>query len=101
MSVNHRELMDSALRKATELADENLYAVLQLAEGDWQLGALLQPPPDPVRSEAGSPSDVGSVREVMCPDLYQAITSGSINRVNDLLGPLVETTHINAVNHGI
>lgn len=96
MSVN----LDSALRKANDLNDEQLYAALLLAEGDQRLSSLLQPPLDHLRAEADLPLDEGSRRQAMCPDLYRAMLSGSINRVNELLGLQEEMTRINNVSHG-
>ena len=77
MSVN----LNSALRKANDLKDEKLYATLLLAEGDRKLAALLQPPIQHVRGEADLPLDEGSRQQPMCPELYRAMLSGSINRV--------------------
>ncbi|KAJ3686610.1 hypothetical protein LUZ61_015774 [Rhynchospora tenuis] len=79
------DLLTNALRKARDLEDENLCAALQLAEGDERWNALLCPPDrDPAR--CGMDVQLFVERHVMCPDLYQATLSGSINRVNELLG---------------
>ncbi|XP_078150507.1 protein ACCELERATED CELL DEATH 6-like [Carex rostrata] len=90
MSIN----LNSALWKANDLKDEKLYAALLLAEGDRRLAALLQPPPDHVSVEADLPLDEGSRRQAMCPDLYRATQTGSIDRVMELLGFTEEMTSI-------
>ncbi|KAJ1693244.1 hypothetical protein LUZ63_009942 [Rhynchospora breviuscula] len=86
------DLLANALRKARDLEDENLYAALQLAEGDERWNALLCPPLDPARCAIDV--QLFDERQFMCPDLYQATISGSINRVNKLLGLTDETTRI-------
>ncbi|KAF3336503.1 Ankyrin repeat-containing protein [Carex littledalei] len=95
MSVN----LDRALRKANDLQDEKLYAALLLAEGDQRLSSLLQPPLDHLRAGADLPLYEGSRRQAMCPDLYRAMLSGSINHVIELLGLQEEMTRINNVSH--
>ncbi|KAJ1693246.1 hypothetical protein LUZ63_009944 [Rhynchospora breviuscula] len=84
------DLLANALSKARDLEDDNLCAALQLAEGDERWNALLCPPLDPAR--CGTNVQLFDERHVMCPDLYQATQSGSINRVNELLGFTDETT---------
>ncbi|XP_078150506.1 protein ACCELERATED CELL DEATH 6-like [Carex rostrata] len=95
MSIN----LNSALWKANDLKDEKLYAALLLAEGDRRLAALLQPPVDDVEDEADLPLDKGSRQHAMCPDLYRAIQSGSINRVMELLGFKENLTCRNYASH--
>ncbi|KAJ3690588.1 hypothetical protein LUZ61_019752 [Rhynchospora tenuis] len=87
------DLLANASRKARDLEDENLCAALQLAEGDERWNALLCPPLDPAK--CGTDVQLFDERHVMCPDLYLATLSGSINRVNELLGLTNETTTIN------
>lgn len=97
MSIN----LNSSSWKAHDLKDEELYAALLLAEGDRRLAALLQPPHDHVRGKGDLPLDEGIGRHAMCPDLYRATKSGSINRVMELLGFKEEMTSINGASHGI
>ncbi|XP_078149942.1 protein ACCELERATED CELL DEATH 6-like isoform X2 [Carex rostrata] len=89
MSIN----LNSSSWKAHDLKDEELYAALLLAEGDRRLAALLQPPHDHVRGKGDLPLDEGIGRHAMCPDLYRATKSGSINRVMELLGFKEEMTN--------
>ncbi|KAF3339016.1 Ankyrin repeat-containing protein [Carex littledalei] len=95
MSVN----LNSALRKASDLKDEKLYAALLLAEGDRRLAGLLRTPLQHVSGDADLPLDEGRRQQPMCPELYRAMLSGSINRVFELLGLQEEMTRINDVSH--
>ncbi|XP_078182383.1 protein ACCELERATED CELL DEATH 6-like [Carex rostrata] len=101
MSVINQEIMASA-RRGSELKDRDLIvAALQLAESAERLAALLQAPVDPVQSGANVPIEIGSQRDFMCPDLYRATVSGSIDRVNGLLGLIEETTSIHDGAHDV
>ncbi|KAJ3698027.1 hypothetical protein LUZ61_001732 [Rhynchospora tenuis] len=95
---------DRALQKANDLEDDNLSAALQLADRDGRWEALLRPPEvPPGRSETELPLIEGSQRHVMCPDLYRATLSGSINRVDQLLRLTVteEITRTNDEYHDV
>ncbi|KAJ4760945.1 Ankyrin repeat family protein-like [Rhynchospora pubera] len=88
------DLLANALRKASNLEDEDLCSFLRLAEGDERWKALLCdlcPPLDPARS--GIDVQLFDDTQVMCPHMYQAALSGSINLVNELLGLTDGTTH--------
>ncbi|KAJ4813412.1 Ankyrin repeat family protein-like [Rhynchospora pubera] len=88
------DFLANALRKASNLEDEDLCSFLRLAEGDERWKALLCdlcPPLDPARS--GIDVQLFDDTQVMCPHMYQAALSGSINCVNELLGLTDGTTH--------
>ncbi|KAJ1700676.1 hypothetical protein LUZ63_000455 [Rhynchospora breviuscula] len=88
------DFLANALRKASNLEDEDLCSFLQLAEGDERWKSLLCdlcPPLDPAR--CGIDVQLFDDTQVMCPHMYQATLSGSINRVNELLGLTDGTTH--------
>ncbi|KAJ3690587.1 hypothetical protein LUZ61_019751 [Rhynchospora tenuis] len=75
--------------------DENLCAAMQLAKGDEHWNELLCPPRtlDPARCE--------DLPQVMCPGLYQATLSGSIERIYELLGRKDEIAPINEASHDV
>ncbi|KAJ4761264.1 Ankyrin repeat family protein-like [Rhynchospora pubera] len=91
-------IWDRALRKANDLEDKNLSAALQLADGDGRWQALLRPP---LRNRTENFLDEGCQLHVMCPDLYRATLSGSINRVNQLLGFAEDMTDTNDESHDV
>ncbi|KAJ4777143.1 hypothetical protein LUZ62_061400 [Rhynchospora pubera] len=90
------DLLANALRKATDLNDKNLCAALQLAEGDehW-INELLGPP------RTLDPAGCEDLPHVMCPGLYQATLSGSIECILELLGSNHEIACINEASHDV
>jgi hypothetical protein len=102
MSVGHQELVTSSLRRPSELDNSNLItAALQLIERDERLAALLQPRNDPVLNGANGPLETGNQRDFMCPDLYRATVSGSMDCINNLLGFIDVVSPINSRRQGI
>ncbi|BAH94512.1 ankyrin repeat-containing protein At5g02620 [Oryza sativa Japonica Group] len=90
--VQFAEQIEQALRKADELGDDDLRAALRRARNSpadtaFQLPLLQLPVEDPVHAGAAAtqPEQQNAGRRLMCPELYRAAFSGSVDKLQELL----------------
>ncbi|WOL19337.1 ankyrin repeat-containing protein [Canna indica] len=83
------QLINRALNQAKNLGDGDLHAALLLASSSLERSGLLNllEPPEKIASRQASKRDQ---RAFMCPDLYEAATSGSTALVIQLLQPAID-----------